>query len=274
MTLLTVDDVLQDEQFCFDFILKSPQHSMVLTVIHEAIKQLNDQLRQAIQANDVNRQRILDTKGKFLYRAAADRLAIYQEREFVDALKWALGDEAYQAVKERQLEAIKESMAKRRLEFDFTKSAFEQSWWESKILGTRPDWVKGRFNMNIAVHCALSACRKPVLELDLALTDAYANGRVDECWSLSLKLDEARRNVAFLTLVIFDTDAYQITKSLYGQDTPYEILAYLNTYSRLPHLRKIQQRCSGSRNIGRSMLASVKDELTQVFQEQIARHAA
>lgn len=274
MTLLTVDDVLQDEQFCFDFILKSPQHAMVLTVIHEAIKQLNILLRQAIQVNDVNAQRTLDTKGKFLYRAAADRLAIFQEREFFDALKWALGDEAYQAVKERQLQAIKESMAKRRFEFDFTKSAFEQSWWESKILGTRPDWVKGRFNMNIAVHCALSVCRKPVLDLDLALTDAYANGRMDECWSLSAKLDEARRNVSFLTLVIADADAYQITKAMYGQDTPYEILTFLNTYSRLPHLRKIQQRCNGSRNTGRSMLVSVKDELTQVFEAQLARHAA
>lgn len=273
MSQLPIGEASQDEQRYFEFILNTPNQVLALDLIHEGMQMLTEQLRRAVLDVDFHRQRTLNTKAAFLYRVATDRNAVYQEHEIVNAVTWIYGFDARQTLQARQSELINETLAKRN-EMNFAKSPFEQQCWEAKVLVAQPTWGVYRGKANTSIQCALGASRVPVLDLTLAMNEAFASNRRSESWNLCLQLQEAKKETEFLAKIANRANAFHVVALLYGRETAHEILSFVNSHSGLPHFRKIQSNCRESRFKGWLRYPSIREELELEFLERTAEEAA
>ncbi|MHC5194918.1 hypothetical protein ACYSUW_14285 [Pseudomonas frederiksbergensis] len=273
MSQLTIGEVLQDDQLFFEFVLNTPNQRMALELINGGIQVLARQLRKAVQVNDFHHQRVLNAKCKFLYQVATDRNAIYLEHEIVNAVEWIYGVCARKTLQERQSAVIEEAFTKLP-EFYCSKSPLEQISWETRVLAAQPTWGPYRGKANTSIQCALAASRVPVLDLTLAMSEAFDCNRRRESWELCLQRQEARKESALLSHIAHRGNAYHISVLIYGRETAHEILNFANSHSSLPHFKKIQSSCRDSRYKGWLKYPSIREELESEFLERSDKEAA
>jgi hypothetical protein len=113
-----------------------------------------------------------------------------------------------------------------------------------------------------------------MLDLTLAMSEAFACDRRRESWELCLQRKEARKESALLSHIAHRANAYHISVLIYGRETAHEILTFLNSYSSLPLFRKIQSQCRESRYKGWLRYPSIREELELEFLDRSDKEAA
>lgn len=273
MSQLPIGAALQDEQSFFEFVLSSQNQQLALDLIKSGIQLLSDQMRTAVLENDFHQQRTLNAKSNFLNQVAADRNAIYQEHEFIDAVEWIYGVCARKSLQARQSKMIEENLS-RYSETGFAKTSLEQECWKAKVLAAQPTWGIYRGKANTSIQCALASSRAPVLNLTLSMNEAFTRNQRNESWEFCLQLQAARKETAFLSSIAWAAHAFHVAVIIYGREAAYEILSFVNTYSSLPHFKRIQESCRDSRYKGRLRYPSIREELELEFLGRTAKEAA
>lgn len=250
MAKVTLREAMQDEHYFFNFILNSPRHGMVLSLINGAVKLLCSQLGEAVRLTDVALQRQLYTKSKFLCQEAHDRLHIRSQHAMADAVEWIHGDAALKQLQAAQSRAITDGLAKLRVERNFTPTAVEQQFWDAGVYSTRPNWDASNDKANTSLQCAVRACRVDIFETTMAMNAAYASNRKNESWTLKTRLERMRQQLAFFSELESQTSTFKLVKVLYGIDGRNELANCMDTHSKIPALRQLRDQCLESQYSG------------------------
>lgn len=274
MAKVTLREAMQDEQYFFNFILTSPRHGMVLSLINGAVKLLCSQLREAVRLTDVTAQRQLYTKSKFLCQEAHDRIHIRSQHALAEAVEWIHGEAALKQLQAAQSHAIAEGVAKLRVERNLTLTALEQKFWDTGVYSTRPTWDASNDKADTSMQCAVRACRVDIFETSMAMNAAYASNRKNESWEMKIRLERMRQHLAFFSELESQTSTFQVVKVLYGLDARNEIAHFMETHSKIPALRQLRDQCLESQYSGPLYLTTRHKHLKPQAKGSQRKHVA
>lgn len=243
MAKITLREAMQDEHYFFNFILNSPRHGMVLSLISGAVKLLCAQIEEAVCLKDVFSQRQLYTKSKFLCQEANDRLHIRSQHAMAEAVEWVHGEAALKELQTIQAQSISDGVTRLRVERKITPTAFEQIFWDAGVFSARPAWDTIDEKADSSMQCAIRACRVEIFKTTMAMNAAYANNRKNESWALKTKLESIRQQLAFFAEIESKTTVFKQIKLTYGVDGRDEIVRCMDTHSKIPVFRKLRDKC-------------------------------
>jgi hypothetical protein len=274
MAKVTLREAMQDENYFFNFILNSPKHGMVLSLINGAVKLLCSQLGEAVRNTDVTSQRQLYTKSKFLCQEAHDRLHIRTQHCMAEAVEWIHGEAALAQLQAAQAQAIKDGIAKLRSERNVALSALERQFWDAGVYSARPTWDANNEKADTSLQCAVRTCRVEIFEATIAMNAAYACTRKNESWALKTQIERIRQQLAFFSDVESQTSMFKLIKVLYGADGRNEIVHVMESHSKIPALRLLRDQCQASQYSGPLYLTTRHKHLEPKVRTSQRKHVA
>lgn len=231
MAKIPLDMAMQDESYFFQFLLNSPRHGVVLSIIGGALQKYHKALHAAVKAHDIGLQQDIALITRFLKAEAADRVNIRCEYLLIHSLERLHGYDAVTTLLEKQKQVIAE------LQTEFLGSHPNgltlAHAFESAGLFRVPEWGVEMGRANTGPQASLRVMRHEVFSLTREMHEAYHRGEKQESWRLKLRSEAAQRKLGRYSEIAVKSCALRMIKSMYGDDEGRRVLGYAKSNTRL-----------------------------------------
>lgn len=231
MAKIPLDMAMQDESYFFQFLLNSPRHGVVLSIIGGALQKYHKVLHDAVKAHDIGLQQDIALITRFLKAEAADRVHIRSEYLLIHSLERLHGYDAVTTLLEKQKLVIAELQTE--ILGSHPSSLTLEQAFESAGVYRVPTWGVELGRANIGPRASLRVMRHEVFSLTREMHKAYYRGEKQESWRLKLRSEGAQRKLGRYSDIAFKSCALRMIKSLYGDDEVQRVLSYAKSNTRL-----------------------------------------